>query len=87
MNTIHAEQIPPDTTAREFLDSLGGSQEEVVYVQNGTPRLVLVPARVLEQRESAKREFFRKVDELRQRNPGVDSEEVLADLEALDEER
>jgi hypothetical protein len=87
MNTIHAEQIPPDTSAREFLDSLGGSQEEYVYVQGGTPRLVLMPARVLEERESAKREFFRRVDELRARNPDIDSDEVLVELEELDHDR
>jgi hypothetical protein len=87
MNTIHAEQIPPETSARDFLDSLGASQEEIVYVQGGTPRLLLSPARVLAEREAAKREFFRKVDELRARNAGVDSDDVLRELEELDHDR
>jgi hypothetical protein len=84
MRTIRAEEIPPDALARPFLDSLDVSNEEFVYESNGSPRLVLVPATTLEQRERAKERLFLLIDNIRRRNPDSDSDEILEELESMD---
>ena len=84
MRTIKTEEIPPDTKAREFLDSVDLSEGEVVLVQNGKARMVMVSAKMLEQRRKAQEQLFALIDRIHQRHNGLDSEEVLGELEELD---
>jgi len=84
MKTIKTEDIPADAKAREFLDSVDLSQGEVVLLQNGQARMVLVSAKMLEQRRRAQAQFFALIDRLHQRHGGLDSDEVLSELEELD---
>jgi len=84
MKTIKVEEIPAELKARDFLASLGPSQEKVVLEQGGQAWLVVLPAGLLERRQHAKAQLFSLIEELRQRNPEVDSEDVLCELEELD---
>ncbi len=84
MKTIKTEDIPADAKAREFLDSVDLSQGEVVLLQNGRARMVLVSAKMLEQRRRAQAQFFALIGRLHQRHGGLDSDEVLSELEELD---
>lgn len=81
MKTIKGEDLAPD--ARRFLDELDVSEEGVVYEQGGKPRLVILPPRLFEQRRDAKQQLFALVEQIRQRNPDLDSDAVLDELEAL----
>jgi hypothetical protein len=84
MKTIKAEDIPATASARDFLRTLDVSQGEVVFEQNGEPRLVLVSAKMLRQRRQAKDRLFALIDEMRHRNGELNSDDVLRDLEELD---
>lgn len=84
MKTIKAEDIPADAKAREFLDSVDLSQGEVVLVQNGKARMVLVSAKMLEQRRQAQAQLFALINRLHQGHDGLDSDEVLRELEEFD---
>ena len=79
MKAINVEEIP--AAAREFLQSLDVSHGEVVIEEHGQPRLVVADARALEQRRQAKEQLFAVVQGIRRRNPNLDSEDVLRELE------
>ncbi len=84
MKTIKVEEIPAELKAREFLASLDPSDGEVVFEQGGQAWFVVLPPGLLERRQRAKARLFSLIEELRRRNPGVDSEDVLCELEKLD---
>jgi hypothetical protein len=60
------------------------SQGEVVLLQNGQARMVLVSAKMLNSEGEPKHSFFALIDRLHQRHGGLDSDEVLSELEELD---
>jgi hypothetical protein len=82
MKTIQVKDIPAD--AWRFLQSLDLSRDEIVLEQDGKPQVVVTSAQVLEQRRRAKEQLFAVVDRIRQRNPGLDSDALLEELEELD---
>jgi hypothetical protein len=84
MKTIKAEEIPAEAGARDFLQSLDLSHGEVVLEQNGKPRMVLMSAQLLEQRQRAKEELFALICRLHRQHAGLDSEVVLGELEEID---
>lgn len=83
MKTIKAEEIPTTTSARDFLSSLDVSNGDVMIEQDGQPRMVLVSPRMLEQQRRAKARLFQSIGRIRQRNPELDSEQVMQELEHL----
>ena len=47
--------------------------------------MVLMSPRVLEQRRQAREQLFAVIDQIRRRNPMLDSDTVLGELETLDQ--
>jgi hypothetical protein len=82
MTTIQVEKIP--AAARQFLQSLDVSQGEVVIEEGGQARFVVADAQSLEQRRKAKQQLFDLIGRIRQRNPSLDSDEVMRELEAVE---
>ena len=82
MKTIKAENIP--AAARQFLQSLDVSQGEVVIEEVGQPRFIVADARTLEQRRAAKQQLFAVVERIRRRNPNLDSDEMMRELESVE---
>lgn len=82
MKTIQVEEIP--VAARQFLQSLDVSQGEVVIEEAGQPRLIVADARSVEQRRVAKQQLFAVVEQIRRRNPALDSDEVMRELEEVE---
>jgi hypothetical protein len=84
MKTIKAEEIPRDQDARQFLQSLDVSSGEILFEQDGKPRLIFVSADIFRQRQEAKQKFFALVERIQRDHPDLDSEAVLSELEELD---
>src|SRR5262249_41067264 len=84
MKTIKVEEIPADAAARDFIQALDVSHEEVVFEKNGRPHAVLVSGEMLEQRRQAKERLFALIGRIQARNPDVSSDDVLDELEAMD---
>lgn len=82
MKTIRIEDIPADENARTFLESLDLSEGEIVLERLGGPQLIILSPGILKERRRAKARFFELVDQIHGRNPDLDSDEVLAELEA-----
>ena len=87
MKTIKADDIPVEVSARQFLRSLDLSREEIVFEEGGEARVVLMSPRMLEQRRQARDQLFALMDQIRRRNPMLDSDTVLSDLETLDQSK
>ena len=85
MKTIKADDIPVEVSARQFLRSLDLSREDVVFEEGGEARVVLMSPRVLEQRRQAREQLFAVIDQIRRRNPMLDSHTVMGELETLDQ--
>ncbi len=84
LRTIRAEDIPADLKARQFLQSLDLSREELVFEDNGEARIVLLSAKTLEQRRQAREQLFALIDRIQSRHPNGDSDAVLRELEEID---
>jgi len=84
MKTIRMEDLPERIGLRDFLNSVASSREELVLEQNGAPQAVILPPNMARHRQHVKEELAEIIARIRARNPGVDSDEVLEELEAID---
>ncbi len=84
MKTIKLEDIPVDARAQDYLQGLDLSREEVLIEMNGRPHAVLISGEMHELRRQAKEQLFTLIDQIQRRNPDVNSDDVLDELETLD---
>lgn len=82
MKAIKVEDLP--AAAREFLLSLDVSRGDVVIEERGQPLLVVGDARTPDQRRQAKQQLFAVVQGIRGRNPNLNSDDVLRELELVE---
>ena len=71
----------------QSLAILGSVREEIVFEEGGEAHVVLMSPRVLEQRRQARDQLFVLMDQIRGRNPMLDADTVLSDLETPDQSK
>lgn len=84
MKTIRTEEFPVDLRAAEFFESLDVSEGEIVIESHGEPKVVLISAADLRQRREAKERLFQMIDNIRQTDQSLNSDEILQELEEAD---
>jgi hypothetical protein len=84
MKTIKLDEIPANANARDYLQGLDVSREEVLFEKNGQPHLLISSGKQVEQQRQAKERLFAVIESLHRQNPGVNSEDVLHELEEID---